>query len=73
MSSDADFAATVKRGEMGERSIVGSNAQLVDTIGDYIELGFDELIVPDFTLGATAAERVEKFREFQRDVVSQIA
>lgn len=72
MSDNADFAATVKGGEMGERSIVGSKDQLVDTIGEYGDLGFDELIVPDFTLGATPAERIERFREFQSDVVSQI-
>ncbi len=50
---------------MGERSIIGSNDQLVDELGRYVELGFDEFIVPDFTLGGTAEERFEKYGEFR--------
>lgn len=70
MNDNADFAANIKGGDMGERSIVGSNAQLVDEIGRYAELGFDELIVPDFTLGGTPDERVARYHEFQAEVAS---
>ena len=68
MTDNDEFAANIRGGDMGERSIIGSNAQLVDEIGRYAELGFDELIVPDFTLGATPEERVAKYREFQAEV-----
>ena len=68
MTDNDEFATNIKSGDMGERSIVGSNAQLVDEIGRYAELGFDELIVPDFTLGATPEERIAKYREFQAEI-----
>jgi probable F420-dependent oxidoreductase len=73
ITDDADFAANVKNGDMGERSILGSPAQLVEEIGRYVELGFDELIVPDFTLGGTPAERADRYREFDELVASQFA
>jgi probable F420-dependent oxidoreductase len=69
MTDNADVAANIKGGDMGGRSIVGSNAQLVDEIGRYVELGFDELIIPDFTLGGTAEERVAKYREIHSEIV----
>ena len=73
MSDDADLAANIKGGDMGPRSIIGSSAQLVEEIGKYVELGFDELIIPDFTLGATPEERVDNYRLLQADVIAQLA
>ena len=73
MTDNADLAANIKSGDMGARSIIGSNAQLVDEIGRYVELGFDELIIPDFTLGATPEERIANYREFQAEVTAQFA
>jgi probable F420-dependent oxidoreductase len=70
MTDNAELAANIKGGDMGERSIIGSNEQLVDEVGRYVDLGFDELIVPDFTLGATSEERVAKYREFHTEVAS---
>ena len=72
VSDDADLAATIKGGDMGPRSIIGSNAQLVDEIGRYVEMGFDELIIPDFTLGATPEERVDRYRMLQTEVIAQV-
>ncbi len=56
-------------GPMGTRSIAGSPDQIVDTIGEYAELGFDEVIVPGFNLGSDAAQRQEFFERFMADVV----
>ncbi len=70
-----DNDAATKRvlsGDMASRSIAGSTDQLVDAIGQYAALGFDELMVPDFTLGETAAERVDAFRRFQTEVAVQL-
>ena len=53
MTDNAELAENIKGGDMGERSILGSNEQLVDEIGRYAELGIDELIVPDLTLVST--------------------
>lgn len=73
MSDNEELAGNIKGGDMGPRSIVGSNDQLVDEIGRYAELGFDELIVPDFTLGASAEERVANYREFQSEVATHFS
>jgi alkanesulfonate monooxygenase SsuD/methylene tetrahydromethanopterin reductase-like flavin-dependent oxidoreductase (luciferase family) len=72
MSDDADLATNIKAGDMGPRSIIGSNAQLVDEVARYVELGFDELIIPDFTLGASALERAERYASLRTDVLSQL-
>jgi probable F420-dependent oxidoreductase len=70
MTDNADLAENIKGGDMGERSIIGSNEQLVDEVGRYVELGFDELIVPDFTLGGTADERLAKYDEFRTEIAT---
>jgi probable F420-dependent oxidoreductase len=72
MNADVEFAANIKAGDMGERSIIGSNAQLVEEIGRYAALGFDELIIPDFTLGGTSQERIERYAELQSSVLDQL-
>ena len=46
--------------------------QLVDEIARYVELGFDELIIPDFTLGATFQERLDRYAELRSEVLSQL-
>jgi alkanesulfonate monooxygenase SsuD/methylene tetrahydromethanopterin reductase-like flavin-dependent oxidoreductase (luciferase family) len=70
MTDNAEFAERVRGGDMAPRSLVGSAAELVEQFGQYAELGFDEFIVPDFTLGNTAAERADRFRALQADVFS---
>ena len=58
---------------MGERSIIGSNDQLVDEFGRYAELGFDELIIPDFTLGGTRRGALREVRRAPVGGISQLA
>jgi alkanesulfonate monooxygenase SsuD/methylene tetrahydromethanopterin reductase-like flavin-dependent oxidoreductase (luciferase family) len=57
----------------GQRMIAGSASQLVDQMGRYAELGFDEFIVPDWNLGATAAARRESLERLRSDVIDQVA
>jgi probable F420-dependent oxidoreductase len=72
INDDEGFAANIANSDMGPRSIVGSTGQLVDELGRYAELGFDEFIVPDFTLGGTAEERFANYRLIQSDVIPQL-
>lgn len=58
-------------GPMGDRSIAGSDDRIVEAIGEYAELGFDEVIVPDFTIGKTAEGRREAYERFMADIVPQ--
>ncbi len=73
MTDNAEFAENIRSGDMGARSIIGSNDELVDQLGRYAELGFDEFIVPDFTLGGTTEERFANYRTLQSEVIPQLA
>lgn len=68
LNDDPGFAEKVAAGPMGDRSIVGSPDQLVEQLQRYAELGFDEFIVPDFTLGDDAVQRHDRYREFRATI-----
>ncbi len=72
ISDDAELAENIENGGMGPRSIVGSTDALVEQLGRYGELGFDEFIVPDFTLGGTAGERAMNYQTLMADVIPQL-
>jgi len=48
ITEDADVVAKARAGEMAERTIVGSIDEVVEQVGGYVDLGFDEFIVPDW-------------------------
>jgi alkanesulfonate monooxygenase SsuD/methylene tetrahydromethanopterin reductase-like flavin-dependent oxidoreductase (luciferase family) len=54
------------------RAIVGTGAEIVDVIGQYAQAGLDEFALPDFTLGASPAQRRETVQRFHEEVVSVI-
>jgi len=58
LTDDAALADTLRSRLPADRSIVGSVGELTDVIGAYAELGVDEFILPDFTLGRTHEERI---------------
>lgn len=58
-------------GPMGDRSIAGSDDRIVEAIGEYAALGFDEVIVPDFTIGKTADDRRETYERFMAEIAPQ--
>lgn len=60
-------------GPMGENTIAGSDEVIIDAIGRYAELGFDEVIVPDFSLGDTAEERTDAYARFTTNVMPQFS
>lgn len=60
-------------GPMGDRTIAGSAAHLVDQMGRYSDVGFDEFIVPDFTFGNDPAQILARVDEFQESVIAQLA
>jgi alkanesulfonate monooxygenase SsuD/methylene tetrahydromethanopterin reductase-like flavin-dependent oxidoreductase (luciferase family) len=51
-----------------DRSVVGTPSQLVDAVGEYKEIGFDEICVPDFTMGQTPSERSDNYEKFWNEV-----
>ena len=72
MTDDADRAAKIRANAPADRTLIGSTAFLVDQMGRYAELGIDEFILPDFTLGRTAQERFDAYDRFAAEVIAQL-
>jgi probable F420-dependent oxidoreductase len=72
MEDDADTVAQLRENAPAGRSIVGTPSELVDTIGQYVELGFDEFIVPEWNFGRDLDERLHKIERFRTEIASQI-
>jgi alkanesulfonate monooxygenase SsuD/methylene tetrahydromethanopterin reductase-like flavin-dependent oxidoreductase (luciferase family) len=53
-----------------DRSVVGTPAQLTEAVAEYAALGFDEICVPDFTLGGSPAQRLESYERFHAEVAA---
>ena len=62
----------IANGPMGDRAIAGSNEQIIDALGQYASTGFDEVIVPDFTLGETFDQRLEAYARFRDDIIPNV-
>ncbi len=73
LTSDQTKIDEVLAGPAGANTIAGSDDHIIDALGRYAELGFEEVIVPDFTLGDTAAERTESYARFMSDIASRSA
>jgi len=52
MSDDAQFLRERREARMAQPSIIGTVEEVRETVAQYQAIGVDELIVPDFTLGA---------------------
>ncbi|MEM1333276.1 MAG: LLM class flavin-dependent oxidoreductase [Actinomycetota bacterium] len=64
MTDDAEVVANMEANDGADRMIVGSDERIIDAMNAYAELGFDEVTVPDFTLGRTAEARADAYRHF---------
>ncbi len=53
-----------------DRTVVGTVTQLQDVVSRYHEAGFDEVCVPDFTVGATAKERSDTLARYFDEVAA---
>ena len=73
MEDDDAKVEKILAGDMGDRTIAGSDDRLVEQLGRYVEQGFDEVIVPDFTLGTDAGERLAAYQRLAQDIIPQLA
>jgi alkanesulfonate monooxygenase SsuD/methylene tetrahydromethanopterin reductase-like flavin-dependent oxidoreductase (luciferase family) len=71
-TDDPGTAATRRSGDMAGRVIAGSTAEVLDTIGRYGDLGFDEFILQDSTLGRTIGERLDGYARFWSEVAAPL-
>jgi hypothetical protein len=49
--------------------VAGTVPELVDIVGQFADLGINELIIPDFSLGKGAAERREAFEMIRSEIM----
>jgi alkanesulfonate monooxygenase SsuD/methylene tetrahydromethanopterin reductase-like flavin-dependent oxidoreductase (luciferase family) len=72
ITESADVIAKAGAGAFADRTLAGSVAQIVDAIGRYAELGFDEFIVPNFNFGSERQQRQERLERIDADIVRQV-
>jgi probable F420-dependent oxidoreductase len=56
----------------GRAVLFGSAERLVDQIGQYAELGYDEFILPDWNLGTTKTEIADTLAQIKTKVLDQL-
>jgi F420-dependent oxidoreductase-like protein len=64
MSDDEGFLDNMRKNEMPMASMIGTPKQVGETLAEYVEIGVDEFIVPDFTLPPPGAARLELLDQF---------
>ena len=68
-ASDPATAERIRSVAPADRSVIGSTDEFRAAIERYAELGFDEVIVPDFTLGDSPEARRESYEWFADEVL----
>jgi alkanesulfonate monooxygenase SsuD/methylene tetrahydromethanopterin reductase-like flavin-dependent oxidoreductase (luciferase family) len=72
ITEDATLIDRTKTGGFADRTLAGSVDHIVDAMGRYAELGFDEFIVPDANLGRDRAQRRDRLEQIDREIVRQL-
>ena len=69
MTENEDVLGPVRAS--GRPVLGGSNDEIKRTVQAYIDAGVDELIIPDFTLGANAFQRTEQMDRFIEEIAPE--
>ena len=59
-------------GPSAGRTLAGSPQQVIDQLGQFADLGFDEFILPDWNLGASLGERADRLARLKSEVFDQL-
>ncbi len=68
ISEDEERLSRFRDQDFGRATIVGTPAEVIDVVGQYSQVGLDELIVPDFTFGP-----MERKKESMDLFIEQVA
>lgn len=66
---DPNTATAIASRAPSDRSIIGNAQQIAEEFRGYREAGFDEIIIPDFTLGSTQQARLEAYQRIAEEIV----
>ncbi len=72
ITEDPKLIERTTTGGFADRTLAGSVDHIVDAMGRYAELGFDEFIVPDANLGRDRAQRRDRLEQIDSEIVSQL-
>lgn len=67
---DESVAQKILGSAPADRSVAGGPTVISEAIARYVEAGFDEIIFPDFTLGADAEARRSTYERLKAEVLS---
>lgn len=70
---DPAVAAKIAKKAPADRSIIGNAHHIAEAFSAYQAAGFDEIIIPDFTLGATSTARREAYERLATDVIPLVS
>jgi F420-dependent oxidoreductase-like protein len=65
LSDDESFLENMRQAQLPMAAMIGTPSQVTDIIGEYVEAGVAELIVPDFTLPPVGEQRWEVMGRLQ--------
>ncbi len=68
-----ETAAKLRSSAPGDRSLIGSVSELTDIMNEFAAMGIDEFIVPDFTLGRDAQERIDTYDRLRVEVLAHVS
>ena len=68
LSTDEGWLARHRDRDPGRPRIIGTPSEVVDIVGAYRDVGVDELILPDFTLGSSLPRRIDTYDLFMSEV-----
>ncbi len=70
IAADDATADKIREKAPADRAVVGTIERLNEAVAEYAALGFDEVCVPDFTLGATPEARRQSYSTFMSGVAA---
>jgi alkanesulfonate monooxygenase SsuD/methylene tetrahydromethanopterin reductase-like flavin-dependent oxidoreductase (luciferase family) len=70
IAPDDATADKIREKAPADRAVVGTIERLNEAVAEYAALGFDEVCVPDFTLGATPEVRRQSYSTFMSGVAA---
>ncbi|MFM8795041.1 MAG: hypothetical protein ACKOFF_09220, partial [Acidimicrobiales bacterium] len=68
VTPDTASAEKMRERIPSDRGVVGTVAEINEAIEEYCSHGFDEVCVPDFTMGGSLAQRRENYEAFASGV-----
>jgi len=69
LAEDEKTIEKIRLAAPADRTIVGSDAHIIEQLNLFKELGYNEIIIPDFTLGRDSVSRMNAYERFRTDIL----